>query len=179
MRPYRRQMLVLVPLLGLVALVAQLAGVGTSERTRAPKREWVELVTIPGGAVVDRGSTTLQNRNVRADEGEVVRMRADVTLRATTLAKGTPAQVVCGIRYSRDGDASWTLGTPYETVVLERRGAREKVRIERSFAAPATDRYHMSAACHVAAPAEGGTITAYGTMRAQLGLPTGAAEPIA
>ena len=178
MRPYRRQMLVLVPLLGVVALVAQVAGVGTSERSRAPKQRTVELATIPGGAVVDQGSTPLEHARVRAGEGEVVRMRADVVVRARRLARGETAQVVCGIRYSRDDDASWTLGTPYETIVLDRRGARDRVRIERSFAAPADDRYHMTAACHVASPTDGATVIARGSMRVSLGLPAGAAEPV-
>jgi hypothetical protein len=178
MRPYRRQLLVLVPLMGVVALVAQVAGVGTTERDRAPRASTKALATIPGGTVPDVGSTVLGQTSLRASKGEVVRMRATVRVQATDLPRGQVAQVVCGIRYSRAGDPSWTLGSAYETVVLDRRGARERVQITRSFAAPARDRYQTSAACHVVSPRRGARITASGEMRSARGLPAGAAIPV-
>ncbi|MCB0879426.1 MAG: hypothetical protein KDC46_10680 [Thermoleophilia bacterium] len=179
MRPYRRQLLVLVPLLGVVALVAQVAGVGTTERSHhAKKQRTVTLSVIPGGSVPDVGSTSVDATTVRADEGEVVRMHSKVQVRAARLERDATAQVVCGIRYSRDDDASWTLGTPYETVVLDHRGAKETVEIDRSFAAPAKDRYRMSISCHVASPEAGATVTGRGRISAHLGLPEGAATPV-
>ena len=169
----------LLPLLGVIALVAQFAGVGaTSHPSRAKRERTVTLATLPGGAVPDIGSTSVDATTVRAAKDETVRMAADVTVRARKLARGEAAQVVCGIRYSREGDAAWTLGTPYETVVLQGAGASERVSIDRSFTAPAADRYRMSASCHVASPASGATVTARGRMRAHLGLPEGAATPV-
>jgi hypothetical protein len=178
MRPYRRQLLVLVPLMGVVALVGQLAGVGTTERDRAPRASTKALSTIPGGTVPDVGSTVLGRTTLQASAGEVIRMRASVRLRATHLPRGQVAQVVCGIRYSRAGDPSWTLGSAYETVMLDRRGARERVQITRSFAAPARDRYRISATCHVVSPKRGARVTASGQMRSARGLPAGAAIPV-
>lgn len=178
MRPYRRQLLVLVPLLGIVALLAQVAGVGTTERSNPKRVKRVELATIPGGTVPDVGSTQLGSTSRRVPKGEVIRMRAVATLRAARLPKGTPAQVVCGIRYSRDGDPSWTLGAAYETVVLDRRGARERVVVERSLVAPDADTYRMSAACHVLSPEDGARVIASGSMRSARGLPQGAATPV-
>jgi hypothetical protein len=178
MRPYRRQLLVLLPLMGVVALVAQVAGVGTTERTAPRTPKAVALTTIHQGTVPDVGSTVLARHSVRAASGEAVRMAATMRVRASKLPRGEVAQVVCGIRYSRAGDASWTLGTPYETVVLPKAGASSTVKLERSFVAPAGDEYRMSAACHVSSPKAGATVTATGTMQARLGLPTGAATPV-
>jgi hypothetical protein len=178
MRPSRRQVLVFVPLLGVVALAAQLAGVGTTERDRAPRATWKQLTTIPGGTVPDVSSTKLAATSLRASTGDVVRMRATARLQATRLPRSARAQVVCGIRYSRAGDPSWTLGVPYESVVLDRRGASDRVVIERSFTAPATDRYRMSATCHVQSPERGARVSATGSVRASRGLPAGAATPV-
>lgn len=180
MRPHRRHSLVLVLLMGIVALLAQIAGVGgtrgTSPKASGPAAR--TLAVIPGGSVPDVGSTKLQSASIRAGEGEAVRMRATATVRATKLPRRGVAQVVCGIRYSRAGDASWSLGTPYETVLLRRVGATEKVTIERSFSAPKSDTYRTAVACHVASPSLGATVTASGGMRASIGLPTGAAQPV-
>jgi hypothetical protein len=178
MRPHRRQALVLVLMMGIVALLAQVAGVGGTRSTKAKASGQRAIAVLPGGTVPDVGSTKLESASVRAGEGDAVRMRATATVRATKLRARTSAQVVCGIRYSRAGDASWSLGTPYETIQLAKRGASEKVTIERSFAAPASDTYRMSVACHLAAPATGATVTASGAMRASVGLPTGAAQPV-
>jgi hypothetical protein len=178
MRPYRRQMLSLVLLLGVTALLAQLAGVGTTEKSRTTKTRSHTLATIPGSSVPDIGSTKLASGSLRAAEGETVRMRATARLHVRKLARGEFAQVVCGIRYSRDGDASWTLGYPTETIVLDHRGAREKVVVERSFNAPARDRYRASATCHVASPQSGAKVGAIGSLRLGRGLPAGAATPV-
>lgn len=178
MRPHRRQLLLLVPLLGVVALLAQVAGVGTTERDRPKRATWHELSVIAGGTVPDVGSTELATTSIRAGADEVVRMRAAMRVRARSLPRGESAQVVCGIRYSRDGDPSWTLGVPYETVLLDRRGARDRIVVERSFNAPARDQYRMAATCHVQSPEAGATVIATGAMRARRGLPDGAAIPV-
>jgi hypothetical protein len=178
MRPHRRQALLLVLMMGIVALLAQVAGVGGTRSAKPTGPAQRTLSVLPGGSVPDLGSTKLESTSIRASEGEALRMRATATVRAAKLPKRGVAQVVCGIRYSRAGDASWSLGTPYETVLLKRRGATEKVTIERSFAAPASDTYRMSVACHVASPSTGATVTATGAMRAAVGLPSGAATPI-
>lgn len=178
MRPHRRQALVLVLMMGIVALLAQVAGVGQTRSTTSARPTQKTLAVVPGGSVPDLGSTKLKSTSIKASEGEALRMRATATVRATTLPKRSVAQVVCGIRYSRAGDASWSLGTPYETVLLTSRGATQKVTIERSFSAPTTDTYRMSVACHVASPSTGATVTATGAMRAAIGLPSGAALPI-
>lgn len=175
----RRHALVLVLVLGVVAFVAQLAGVGGNRPApRAAKQKVATLAVVPGGAVPDITSTTLASSRIRAKEGDVLQMRGEAIVRARTLRRGTAAQVVCGLRYARSGDASWSLGTPYETVVLERRNARERVRIERSFSVPATDTYRVSVACHVSAPERGAKVTATGATRFERGLPAGAATPV-
>ncbi len=167
-------------MMGIVALLAQVAGVGG---TRAPKAApgpaQRTLAVIPGGSVPDIGSTTLGTASVKVAAGDPVRMRATATVTATKLPRKGVAQVVCGIRYVRAGDPSWSLGSAYETVQLRGRGATEQVTIERSFAAPAADTYRMTAACHVASPATGVTVRASGGMRAAVGLPDGAAQPVA
>lgn len=177
--PHRRQALVLVLTMGVVALLAQVAGVGGTRSTSAPTAPaWRTLAVVPGGTVPDVGSTKLESASIQAGEGEAIRMRATATVRATTMPRRGVVQVVCGIRYSRAGDASWTLGTPYETVQIARRAAAEKVTIERSFAAPASDTYRTAMACHVASPSTGASVTATGGMRVAVGLPTGAATPV-
>ncbi|MCW2921667.1 MAG: hypothetical protein JWL76_1541 [Thermoleophilia bacterium] len=179
MHPHRRQALVLVLMMGIVALLAQVAGVAGTKAPRAaggPAQK--TLAVIPGGSVPDLGSTKLESATIKAGEGDAIRMRATASVRATALPKRAVAQVVCGIRYSRAGDASWSLGTPYETVQLKTKRATEKVTIERSFTAPASDTYRMSVACHVASPSTGATVTGSGGMRAAVGLPSGAATPV-
>lgn len=178
MRPYRPHALVLVLLLGVVALVAQVAGVGGTRSTAPPAAKPQTLAVMPGASVPDVTSTTFEQASVRVAADEVVRMRATASLRLSRAPKGAAVQVVCGIRYSRAGDASWTLGTPYETVVMRGIGASERVVIERSFTAPTRDRYRMSTSCHVAAPERGATVVGTGTIRAGLGLPEGAATPV-
>jgi hypothetical protein len=177
--PQRRQALVLVLMMGIVALLAQVAGVGgTNTKKSTARAAQHTLAVIPGGSVPDVGSTRLESATIKASEGDAIRMRATATVRAVTLPRRSVAQVVCGIRYSRAGDASWSLGTPYETVQLKSRGASEQVVIERSFSAPTSDTYRMSVACHVASPALGASVTASGGMRAAVGLPSGAATPV-
>ena len=170
----------LVMTMGLVALLAQVAGVGGTKpgATKATAARAATLNVIPGGSVPDIASTKLQSAKVSASQGEVVQMRATATVRAANLPARAVAQVVCGIRYSRDGDPSWSLGAPSETVQLPKRGASDTITIERTLNAPASDTYRMSTACHVAAPTKGVQVTATGTMRASLRLPTGAAQPV-
>ncbi len=177
-RPHRRQALVLVLMMGIVALLAQVAGVAGTKSAKPTGPAQRTLAVIPGGSVPDVGSTKLESVSIKAAEGDALRMRATATVRATALPKRAVAQVVCGIRYSRAGDASWSLGTPYETIQLKAKGATEKLTIERSFSAPAGDTYKMSVACHVASPSTGATVTATGAMRAAVGLPSGAATPV-
>ncbi len=176
-RPYRRQALLLILMMGIVALLAQIAGVGGTRSTTATTAQRT-LAVLPGATVPDIGSTKLASASLKVGEGETLRMRASATVKGTRLPAKGVAQVVCGIRYARAGDASWTLGTPYETVQLSRRAPSDKVTIERSFSAPASDTYRMSVACHVVSPATGATVTASGTMRAAAGLPSGAATPV-
>lgn len=177
MRPYRRQALLLVLIMGLVALLAQVAGVGTKVGT-APAPTWRSLAVVAGGSVPDVGSTGLERAVVDATEGETVRMRATADLRLARVPRGERVEVVCGIRYGRAGDRSWTLGVPYEATVLDRSSSRARVVVERTFAAPASDRYRMDVACHVLSPVTGASVTATGSMRAALGLPAGAARPV-
>lgn len=179
MRPYRSQMLSLVLLLGIVAMLAQVAGVGTTERARTKAPRAHKLAVLPGSSVPDVGSTKLASSSIKVSDGETIRMAATAKLRVRSLPKRAVAQVVCGIRYSRDGDASWTLGYPSETVVLKRRGALDTVTVERSFTAPATDRYRMAATCHVAAPSTKVNVDATGSLKLARGLPAGAATPVA
>lgn len=131
MHGHRRHAVVLVMVLGVVALLAQLAGVGATRGT-APRSAppAAALATIPGGSVPDIGSTQLAASKVTARGDEVVRLRGEASLVARRLGAGGIAQVVCGLRYSRDGDPSWTLGTPYETVVLTKSNASEQVVVE-------------------------------------------------
>lgn len=177
---HRRQAVVLVLVMGVVALLAQVAGVGAKRsdapRTAAPKQH--VLASIAGGSVPDAGSTTLQSKRIEAKAGEVVKMRGEAQLRVRALPKDGTAQVVCGLRYSRDGDASWSLGTPYETVSLDRAQPRERVTIERTFQAPADDTYRIATSCHVSTPESGAKVTATGETRVGRGLPRGAATPI-
>lgn len=177
MMSHRRHSVVLVLLLGIAALVAQLAGVGGTAGTarKAPSR--ATLSVVPGGAVPDVSSTRLATSKRAAAADEVVRMRGEASIVARSLGSAGVAQVVCGLRYSRDDDASWTLGTPYETVVLTKATASEHVVIERSFTAPEADTYRASVACHVSSPARGARVTASGETRLALGLPDGAAIP--
>lgn len=179
MRSPRRQAVLLVVVMGVVALVAQLAGVGGRQAppatTAAPRAS--TLAVIAGGAVPDIASTTLASTSTRVAAGDVLRMQATATVTAEALGSADAAQVVCGIRYSRDADPAWTLGTPYETVVL-RAGQRTEIPIERSFEAPAADTYRMSTACHVSSPRSGAKVTASGAMRVAAGLPAGAATPV-
>lgn len=177
MRSHRRHSVLLLLVLGVTAFAAQLAGVGTTQNRAAPRTSGAELASKPGAAVPDVGSTTLASAKLRASVGDVVQMQGTAQIDAPAVGSTGSAQIVCGIRYSRSGDASWSLGDPYETVVL-RRGASETIVIERSFEAPATDEYAMSTACHVAAPSRGATVTATGSMRARTGLPEGAAIPL-
>lgn len=178
MSSHRRHSVVLVLLLGLAALVAQLAGVGVT-RSAGPKPvKRTTLAVIPGGSVPDIASTRLASSKAVAKADGVVRMRGEVSVVARRLGAGGTAQVVCGLRYSRDGDPSWTLGTPYETVVLTRRHASEHVSIERSFTAPARDTYRVTVTCHLSSPTKGARITASGETRIAHGLPDGAAIPV-
>jgi hypothetical protein len=181
MLSHRRHAVMLVLVMGVVALVAQLAGVGgaTHRATKAKAPRALTLATIPEGSVPDVGSTSLAKTSVKATRGQTVRMSGRAKVAAGAVGKAGAAQVVCGIRYSRAKDASWSLGVPYDTVTLKHRGAKDSVSLDRSFEAPATDTYHMSMACHVSAPAKGAKVTGSGSMRAALGLPAGAATPVA
>ena len=172
----RSRIISLLLVLAIAAFGAQLGGVGGSRPTaRAAKPK--QLRTMPGASVPDIGSTQLAATSVKASADETVRMTAKATVAAGTLPKGATAAVVCGIRYSRAKDASWTLGTPYETTLLTKHSAHRSVTIERSFAAPAADTYRMSVACHVSAPTKGAKVNATGTIRTDRGLPAGAAKP--
>lgn len=175
MRHHKRQAFTLVLVLGVVALVAQLAGVGSHQAGSTGGRGGRTLATIPGGSVPDIGSTTLAKRSIRLDADETLRMRATARLRAVRAGRGT--QAVCGIRYWRRGDRAWTLGTPYETVTLPRSGKARKVTIVRSIEAPAADRYELRLACHVSAPGKGAKVRATGSLTTHRGLPDGAATP--
>lgn len=175
MNSHRRHAVVLVAMMGIVALLAQLAGVSGRSATPA-KPTGRTLAVVPGGAVPDIASTRLAGARLRVNEGETIRMASTATLRLQKAGRGA-TQVVCGIRYSRDGDPSWTLGTPYETVTVPRRRATT-VRISRSFVAPATDTYRMDTSCHVSAPERGARVRATGTIKPRLGLPSGAATPV-
>lgn len=178
MKRSRRTHAIGLVLLLLVAVGgAQVAGVGGTRSKSTSAAATKALSTISGGAVVDVGSTELANQQLRARAGDVVQMRSTAKLRATATGRAQVAQVVCGIRYSRAGDASWSLGDPYETVVLRTSTART-VTIERSFTAPAADTYRAATACHVASPADGARVVATGAMRLGKGLPTGAAVPV-
>jgi hypothetical protein len=170
----RRNALTLAAMVIVVAVAAQVAGVAT--RTGSPSAQQKTLAVVPGGAVPDITSTKLAQTSTRATRGTTVRMRATARVAVRTTGKARTAQVVCGIRYSRAGDASWSLGDPYDVVTL-RRGQAKTVVVERSFVAPASDRYSMTSACHVAAPAKGASVRASGTMRVARGLPAGAATP--
>lgn len=163
--------------LGVAVLGAQVAGVGGTRPATAPAPASSALATVAGSAVPDVGSTKLASSSVKTGAAETVRMRAKATVTATAFSASGTATVVCGIRYSRDGDASWTLGTPYETTVLTTRSARATVAIDRSFAAPAGDTYRMSVACHVSTPVKGARVTGTGSITTALGLPDGAAQP--
>lgn len=174
----RNNLVTLVLMLGVVALIAQLAGVGAKRPHDDRGPRLVRLATLPGATVPDSGSTSIMSTSVRARAEEAVRMTGTATLAATHVPPGASAQVVCGIRYSRAGDPAWTLGAAYEQVTLGARGTlRKTVTIERSFAAPAADRYSMTMACHVSSPASGARVSASGSMDASLGLPPGAATP--
>lgn len=176
----RRHAVVLVLVLGVAAFLAQVAGVGSGRssapRSGAPAPRLV--ATIPGGSVPDVGSTRLDAADARAKAGDVLRMRGDVRLAGRARRGGGATHVVCGLRYSRSGDASWTLGTPYETVVLRGRRMKERITIERSFVAPAADQYRVAVACHVSAPATKARVMATGSVRLVRGLPSGAATPV-
>jgi len=177
MRLRRRHLLSLAALVVVAVVAAQVAGVGGSRGTAKHRTTAKVLALVPGGAVPDITSTTLASTSVKAKRGETLRMRSSASLRTVRLRAGRTAQVVCGIRYSRAGDPSWTLGTPYETVTLARAGARKTVRLERTLETPARDTYRMSSTCHVVSPETGVRITATGTMRGARGLPKGAAKP--
>lgn len=164
-------------LLGVVALAAQLTGV-SSTRYNHRTPSWKVLSTMPGASVPDLASTKLASSSTRARKGETIRMKATMTVRALKFPRSTPAQIVCGIRYSRKNDATWTLGSAYETVILKRRSKSERIPMERSFVVPATDHYRASATCHVQAPSRGSRVLAQGTMRIVHGLPKGAATPV-
>lgn len=166
----------LVGCIVLVAVIAQVAGVGGP---RGAQVRGAKVATLPGAPVPDVASTKLASTKVRAGEGETVRMSATAQLLADALPKAAAGsgQGVCGIAYSRDGDPSWTLGVPYETLTL-RRGKTAKVTIERSFAAPESDTYRMTVRCHVAAPATGAKVRGNAVISAKLGLPKGAAKPV-
>lgn len=176
-RPHRGHALLLLLLMGVAALLAQVAGVGTKV-AKAPSPAPRVLAVVAGGSVPDVGSTELERASADAAEGETVRMRASIDLRLAKVRRAERVEVVCGIRYGRAGDPSWTLGIPYEATVLDRSSQRARVVVERSFTAPAKDRYRMDATCHVRSPATGATVTATGSMRAALGLPAGAARPV-
>jgi hypothetical protein len=178
MPSHKRQTLVLVLLMGIAALVAQVAGVGGSRSAPRGATVGKPLAVIPGGSVPDLGSTTLASAKRTATKDEVVQMHGDASLVSRRLGTAGIAQVVCGLRYSRDGDPAWTLGTPYETIVLTRGRASDHVKIERSFTAPADDTYRVSVACHLSSPAKGAKVTATGSTRFALGLPEGAATPV-
>lgn len=165
----------LIACIALVAAVAQVAGVGaTRGTTKAVKG--TSVATLAGAPVPDIGSTKLASAKVTVDEGETVRMSATAQLLADKLPKVKAGQGVCGISYTRDGDASWTLGTPYETLDLKV-GKTAKTTIERSFAAPADDTYRMEVRCHVSAPATGGKVRGNAGISTRVGLPAGAAKP--
>jgi hypothetical protein len=174
-RTPRRQAFVLILVLGIVALVAQLAGVGTtSKRVATPSKK---LATLAGYAVPDVGSTKLASRTIKVSKGTTIRMKATARVKARKLAAGSTAQVVCGIRYSRDGDASWTLGTPSKSVSLAKKNARAKVTLDRTIAAPANDTYRASVTCHVSSPSSGAHVRGTGMVHLKSGLPAGSAQP--
>jgi hypothetical protein len=172
----KSQVISLLLLMGIAALGAQVAGVGGSRPDVAGAKA-TRLAVLPGASIPDFASSTLASKQVKASTDETVRMSAKAVVTASTLPRAETAVVVCGIRYARDRDAAWTLGTPYETIVLKRRGSRQTVKIERSFAAPARDTYRMSVACHVSAPSKGAKVSATGSMGVTRGLPRGAAIP--
>jgi len=179
MRSPKSQTITLILVLGIVALVAQLAGVG-GPRLNAPKRDraGTTIATLADATVPDIGSTALASTRVKAAEGDALQLRSTATLTVRKLSTSGYAQIVCGIRYSRAGDPAWTLGTPSKTVVLRTVGARQRIAIDRSIAAPATDTYRSAVTCHVASPATGARVVAVGTMRIIKGLPAGAATPV-
>ena len=177
MHARNRKFLVLLLVLGVVALVAQLAGVAGNRANSKARPSTLKLTTIPGGTVPDLGSTSLHKTSIRAAEGDVVRMRSSARVHATSFGADGTVQAVCGILYRRDGDVSWTLGTPYETVTLTKSSPQHDVVLTRSFDAPARDRYRAISACHVLAPDSGATVRASGSMRLMKGLPRGAARP--
>jgi hypothetical protein len=178
MKTSTRHALPLILLMGIFALLAQVAGVGGTSSTRSGAAAGKTLATIAGGSVPDIGSTKLASAKRTADQDEVVQMHGEADVVARSLGKSGVVQVVCGLRYARDGDRSWTLGTPYETVSLTRAKPREHVTIDRSFAAPARDTYRVSVACHRSSPGKGVKVTATGATQLELGLPAGAATPV-
>lgn len=170
-----RRIVGLVACVAIVAAIAQVAGVGGPRGAHKPVRG-MSVATLAGAPVPDLGSTKLASAKVKVAQGETVRMSATAQLLADKLRGTKAGQGICGIAYSRDGDASWTLGTPYETLDLKV-GKTAKVTIERSFAAPADDTYRMAVRCHVSAPAKGAKVRGNAGISTRVGLPAGAAKP--
>lgn len=174
----RSQALTFTMLVAIVALVAQLAGVGSTRPDSGSGGPTAQkLAVLPGSAVPDIGSTSLASTTATVAAGTTVRMQSEATVSGSLSGDGV-AQIVCGIRYSRDNDPSWTLGTPYETVTLRTGHTSEKVKIERSFAAPAADTYRTATVCHVSSGSASAAVSGTGSMRLQRGLPEGSDTPI-
>jgi hypothetical protein len=170
--------LTLLAAVGIIATLAQVAGVGGLRSGGHHKVvRGADIATLAAAPVPDIGSTKLASTSVRVKAGTTVRMSGRAHIATDKLGgKAKHGQGVCGIIYSRDGDRSWTLGTPYETIDL-RIGKTTNTTISRSFAAPATDTYRMAMRCHIAAPAKGSKARGTGGFSVDTGLPEGAAKP--
>ena len=170
--------LTLIAAVGIIATLAQVAGVGGLRGGGDHKTvRGADIATLAAAPVPDIGSTKLASTSIQVKAGTTVRMSGRAHIVTDKLGgKAKRGQGVCGIVYSRDGDASWTLGTPYETISL-RAGATTNTTISRSFAAPATDTYRMAMRCHIAAPGTGTKARGTGGFSVDTGLPDGAAKP--
>lgn len=168
---------VLIAAVGIIAMIAQVAGVGGLRGTAKKTVRGADVATLAGVPVPDIGSTKLASASAKVREGETLRMSARAHIVTDKLgAKAKVGQGVCGITYVRDGDPSWTLGTPYETIDLKV-GKTTSTTIDRSFAAPATDTYRIEMRCHIATPATGAKARGTGGITLKTGLPSGAAKP--
>lgn len=161
----------------IIAVLAQIAGV-SGKRGIVKVVQGTSVATVANSPVPDVISTKLASTKIYAKSGETVRMKSTAQLRADYLPKDTErGQGVCGLTYTRDADAAWTLGIPYETMLLKL-DKTEKVHIDRSFIAPADDTYRVEVRCHVSAPDTGAKVRGNAIVSMKLGLPDGAATPI-
>lgn len=168
--------LVLIAAVGIIATLAQIAGVG-GLRGHHKTVNGTNIATLAGAPVPDIGSTKLASAKIRVNAGTTIRMSGRAHIFTDKLNHATKhGQGVCGIAYSRDGDASWTLGTPYKTITLTA-GKMTNSTITRSFTAPATDTYRFAERCHIATPASGAKARGTGALSINTGLPKGAATP--